>query len=603
MDVGEAGFRLEAYYNGVLVDHREVYSEFEPFLALTVSAAAIDEVRWYQPSPDGFDLVSFDNFIFTINPNSAAVANDDANSTTESASVPGNVKSNDTDAEDDAFSVTAVNDDTTKVGQPLTLSSGAIVTLDADGTYTYNPNGAFNYLVSAEKAVNSGAADTNTTATDSFTYTITGGDTATVTVTITGEDGPGDRLMGSSGDNTITGTPAPDFFDLSQGGNDSVSGLGSRDVFYFGAAFTAADTVNGGGNSDIVALQGDYSAPVSIGSITNLGMLGSISLVTHTNNFYGGADATPNSYWLVSPAVAPGETLKINGHSLAPGENLIVESGDEVDGSFLILGGKGVDTLTGGALGDIFFFGTDGRFGSGDSLNAGSGYDVVYLRGDYTLDFNSSGFDVGTLFGIESIGLQSATDTTYAGGGDGEFDYSLTWNDAMLGDSRLITINGSRLGENESMFFDGRGEMDGQFRLFGGAGGDDLLGGVGNDLILGGLNGDRLSGGGGNDVFRYQSTEDSRSSGNRDGIQDFSAGDLIDLQRIDADVNTDGNQAFTFIEDAAFSGVAGQLRAVKTDGFPFWTVEADVDGDRNADMTFFIDTIDADLITASDFML
>ena len=43
-----------------------------------------------------------------------------------------------------------------------------------------------------------------TTATDSFTYTVTGGDTATVTIAITGVD-IDDILRGTGGNNTLTG--------------------------------------------------------------------------------------------------------------------------------------------------------------------------------------------------------------------------------------------------------------------------------------------------------------------------------------------------------------------------------------------------------------
>lgn len=61
----------------------------------------------------------------------------------------------------------------------MRLPSGAILTVEADGTYTYDPNGQFDELRLDE------------TAEDSFTYTISdghgGSDTATVTVTIEGE--------------------------------------------------------------------------------------------------------------------------------------------------------------------------------------------------------------------------------------------------------------------------------------------------------------------------------------------------------------------------------------------------------------------------------
>jgi Ca2+-binding RTX toxin-like protein len=226
----------------------------------------------------------------------------------------------------------------------------------------------------------------------------------------------------------------------------------------------------------------------------------------------------------------------------------------------------------------------------------------VYLRGDYAIDLNEAGFLPTTFQAVESIGLLPASDRIYGSGGDGEFDYSITWNDALLAAGQTITINGSRLGENESMTIIGTRETDGAFRLFGGGGADDLRGGAGNDLIVGGAGADALSGGGGNDVFRFQSASDSLAAGNRDSILDFAKGDAIDLGRIDADIHSDGNQAFTFIE-GAFSGRAGELRATREVGSAIWTVEADTDGNGVADFAISVTTIDGHPLVAADFLL
>jgi VCBS repeat-containing protein len=91
----------------------------------------------------------------------------------------------DSDPEGDAFFVSAVNG-MAVVGTEIILASGAKLTVNADGTYSYNPNGKFNTLTDNT----SGAV--NTSRWDTFTYTITGGSTATVTVTVNGVAGPGD---------------------------------------------------------------------------------------------------------------------------------------------------------------------------------------------------------------------------------------------------------------------------------------------------------------------------------------------------------------------------------------------------------------------------
>jgi Ca2+-binding RTX toxin-like protein len=339
--------------------------------------------------------------------------------------------------------------------------------------------------------------------------------------------------------------------------------------------------------------------------ITNLGNLGSVSLFSSTLDSYGGADGTPNSYDLISTDenVAAGQILKINASGLASGEDVVFDGGAETDGAFQYLGGKGRDQVFGGAKGDAFYFGPDGRFAAGDEIDGGAGYDVVYLRGNYTVDLTQAGFTAATFQNVESLGLLGSADTTYGGGGGSEFDYAITWDDSFLAVGRTMTINGSRLGSEESLSFNGSDESNGVFRLFGGMGNDVLTGGDGNDLIYGGLRGDTLTGGLGNDVFRYQSVLESNSV-ERDGIQDFNPGDLIDLSRIDANIEMDGDQAFTFIGNAAFSGTAGELRFENISlGGPIWEVEADVDGDGVSDFEVILVINPPDPITASDFVL
>ncbi|HZF95999.1 MAG TPA: Ig-like domain-containing protein [Allosphingosinicella sp.] len=405
-------------------------------------------------------------------------------------------------------------------------------------------------------------------------------------------------INGDSGDNVLNGTPQRDIFLVQQGGNDTVNGLGSRDVFYFGDAFTAEDKVNGGGNSDIVILQGNYAAPTSIGSITNLGQLGSISLFSSSNDLYGGATAGPNDYNLVATndTVAAGLTLKINATGLQADEDLTFDGSAELDGSFQIYGGQGTDHVTGGAMGDNFVF-TSGTWGASDRVAGGGGYDVLYLRGNYNFTFGA-----GQLSSIESIGLLSATEKVFASGGN-EFDYVIEWNDTMLDAGQSLTVNGSRLTSEESVNFNGSSETAGSFRLFGGMGNDVLTGGAGNDLIYGGLRGDTLTGGAGNDIFRYQSVNESNPE-ERDGIQDFTLGDRIDLSRIDTDPDMEGDQAFTFIGQAAFSGQKGELRYENFSlGGPVWLIQGDVNGDGVSDFEIVLVISDSDPITAGDFML
>ncbi|MUG96320.1 DUF4114 domain-containing protein [Scytonema sp. UIC 10036] len=75
------------------------------------------------------------------------------------------------------LTVTAVNGKTADVGTQIALASGALLTLNANGNFSYNPNRQFESLAVGKNA------------TDSFSYTIAdgkGGSTGTTSVTITG---------------------------------------------------------------------------------------------------------------------------------------------------------------------------------------------------------------------------------------------------------------------------------------------------------------------------------------------------------------------------------------------------------------------------------
>jgi Ca2+-binding RTX toxin-like protein len=414
-------------------------------------------------------------------------------------------------------------------------------------------------------------------------------------------------FRGNTDDNVLTGGNGRDILWLHQGGDDSAIGRGGDDTIFFGAAFTSADRVDGGAGVDALVLQGDYRSGLvfGTGTVANMTGIDSISLVSGASTAWGGSGANSYSYNLtmLDGNVIPGGVLKVNGFFLRPGEDLTFDGSAELDGRFIILAGLGVDHLTGSSGNDVFVFGHDGRFGASDVVIGGPGYDVVYLRGDYALDFTAPG--AGTIVGIESIFLTSTNDLQYASGGDGEFDYSFVWADSMLATGAFVTINGSTLGVNETMVFDGSDETGGRFRLFGGASADTLTGGGGHDFLFGGAGSDTLRGNGGADRLLYYKVSDSTpGAGNFDVMLDFEhERDLIDVSVIDADSTIDGNQAFAFIGSSAFSG-AGQLRVELIDAATNrWKVEADVDGNGSADLYLEVVVQAAHPLTASDFYL
>ena len=109
------------------------------------------------------------------------------------------IVANDIDIDGDTLTVTQVNGSGANVGSTFTLPSGANLTVNAAGDFTYDPNGAFEYLDSGQRA------------TDTFTYQIDDGnggtETATVTVTITGvNDAP--TVATNTGTTVLEGSTA-----------------------------------------------------------------------------------------------------------------------------------------------------------------------------------------------------------------------------------------------------------------------------------------------------------------------------------------------------------------------------------------------------------
>jgi len=126
---------------------------------------------------------------------------------------------------------------------------------------------------------------------------------------------------------------------------------------------------------------------------------------------------------------------------------------------------------------------------------------------------------------------------------------------------------------------DGLYGIDGRDLLLGEAGNDTLSGVNGKDVLVGGAGRDELTGGNGKDKFRYLALEDSGvGADNRDVITDFTTKDRLKVNKIDANPFIADDQAFSYIEDLAFSGTPGQLR------FEAGILQADVNGDGIADL-------------------
>jgi Ca2+-binding RTX toxin-like protein len=266
--------------------------------------------------------------------------------------------------------------------------------------------------------------------------------------------------------------------------------------------------------------------------------------------------------------------------------NLVGEANDTVVNRGII---DGFVNLGGGN--DLF----DGRGGQVlEALSGGAGNDTFVLSdADTTLVETSTGgtdlvrstVDYVLQEFVENLTLIGTADLTGRGNGLANQISGNSGDNRLWGGLENDTLSG----------------LDGDDFLFGGSGNDTLNGGAGNDILYGGLGADRLSGGEDADQFVFGlATHSPPTSGQSDTISGFERGeDLIVLSRIDARSSTGGNDAFTFIGNAAFSNVEGQLRVVVSGSST--QVQADMNGDGVADL--IVRLTGAINLTAADFVL
>ena len=246
------------------------------------------------------------------------------------------------------------------------------------------------------------------------------------------------------------------------------------------------------------------------------------------------------------------DTIKLDG-----GDNFV--NGN--NGNDVVEGRGGIDTLFGGT-GD-------------DTLRGGSGDDE--LNGQDDDDLLAGGLGNDTIDGEDGIDTISFADVNTAVAVS-LFGETATGNGVTHEFDNIENVEGSSKGDTIW--------GDGAANVLAGLGGADFIGGgSGGDRIVGGAGKDRLAGNGGGNTYVVAKAGDSGPGGGaRDVIEDFfgagTEGDRLDFSAIDAKAGQGGNQAFTFVGDAAFTG-SGQLRFVEEE---FSTiVQGSTDGDAAAE--------------------
>ncbi|WP_208348979.1 calcium-binding protein [Pseudaestuariivita rosea] len=306
--------------------------------------------------------------------NGTPVAVDDAVTVAEEAVVDIDVLSNDSDADGDPLTITQLAGQAISAGQSVTLASGAIVTLLANGQLQFDQNGAYESLNDGDSAL------------ETIAYTISDGQggtsTANLAVSITGAtDGTVDPgpypLIGGPGDDTLAGTA----------GDDTLSGGNGSDTYLF-AAGDGQDVIDDNGwlDTDVLAISGYTTDQLTLSDGGNNRLLISFAGTTDSITINGmlnndGYDRIEEirfedgTVWNTAEIAAQ----LIAGQATA-GDDIVV--GTTLEDT--VYGAAGNDTLSGGNGSDTYLFAA----GDGQDVIDDNGWkdtDVLSISG-YTTD-------------------------------------------------------------------------------------------------------------------------------------------------------------------------------------------------------------------------
>ena len=440
---------------------------------------------------DGEGLVSAgDVNIIIEGVNDAPVASADTLITDEATAISGDLLAAngggvDQDIDGDALVVTRINGAVIAGETLVTLASGALLTARADGTFDFNPGGAFDGLTEGE------------TASETFTYTISDGvleSDADVSIGVEGiNNAPTARNDAGSTDEDTVLSGLFLFADNGDGADSDAEGDALRLASIDGAAAAVGDIVELTSGARVTVLENGeiiYDPNAAFEDLED-GESASDSFTYQVADDLGASDQAQVQITIAgrSDILFGTETADILEGS-AEADEIRALAGDDLvsgfggddtisggDGADKARGGRGDDSLSGDA-GDDALFGEGGN----DILLGGEGADRLRgQRGDDRLLGENGDDNLAGARGEDTL-IGGEGDDTLSGGGDG---------DRLRGQGGDDKLGGAR-GEDE---------------LFGGAGGDRIRGGAGDDTLSGGLDDDTLVGGAGNDVFMFAAND------------------------------------------------------------------------------------------------
>lgn len=386
-------------------------------------------------------------------------------------------------------------------------------------------------------------------------------------------------------------------------GNGEMYGGEGDDVFYFSLPYAESrlnvSVISGGTGTDTLRLQ-VRDIPKSIFDSVTISGIEVVDLESIVNTFTVSLQFLKKNHdengrlWIQNQAGMKGGIVTIDASGVTDARYSV----------HIAVRSPGADLLTGGMGNDVFDYSLVSNkkmartlasgLTAGDTITGGGGFDTILIQEGRKSTLGSK------ITGVEEL---KVVNTSASG----------EKTDIVLATVEAITINGSRLGANDSLLARGYFTDPNTGRLYeakaalhiiggkgddilsGGRANDTLHGGDGNDVLTGNKGADRLTGGKGADHFVFAGALDSlAAAAKQDTITDFkqSEGDKIQLVH-------EGSPAYSFIGSSAFHGKTGEVRSVVLDNKTY--VQLDINGDSVADLEVVL--MGKMTLTQNDFIL
>ncbi len=410
------------------------------------------------------------------------------------------------------------------------------------------------------------------------------------------------RLTGNDADNVLIGLGGNDILD-GGAGNDRMEGGAYNDTYIVDSAGDVVVELAGEG-TDTVEASVSYTLGANVEKLVLTGSAALTGTGNGSSNTLVGNDAANALYGLEGNDTLDGGGGADQMAGGAGNDKYIVDHAGDV---VTELSGQGTDTVEASVsytlaanVENLTLTGGAALTGTGNTLanviTGNAAANVLYgLAGNDTLDGGAGADTLHGGTGNDTLVVDNAGDVVVELAGEGTDTVKSSISYTLGANVENLTLTGSAA-------LDGTGNELANW-LTGNSGANQLNGAAGDDKLIGGAGQDTLTGGLGADTFDFNALADSVVGAGRDLVTDFNhaQGDRLDLYSIDANTSLSGNQKFTFIGDASFSGVAGQLRAVVGGIAGGTLVQADVNGDSVADLEIGLAGVTVPLV-AADFV-